>query len=81
MSLPGFLFPKSLTPLGSPGRPPSHAETRTWRSHLLHKPVGISAVVPIILGHGQAAQGHQGPLHGCQVFACGKGGRAHFRAL
>lgn len=35
----------------------------------LHKSVGIATVVSIILGHGQAAQSHQGPLHRGQVFA------------
>ncbi|KAL0588582.1 LINE-1 retrotransposable element ORF1 protein [Plecturocebus cupreus] len=35
----------------------------------LHKLVGISTVVPIILGHCQAAQIYQGPLHCCHVFA------------
>lgn len=39
-------------------------------THLLHEPVGVPVVVPIVLGDRQASQGHQCPLHCCHVLGC-----------
>lgn len=75
-------FPKSHTE-GLAQATSLPMQTQAEDSHALHKPVGISTVVSIILGHCQAAQSHQGPLHRRHVFACEKeqGRRTHLRGV
>uniref|UniRef100_G1MWF9 Proprotein convertase subtilisin/kexin type 7 n=1 Tax=Meleagris gallopavo TaxID=9103 RepID=G1MWF9_MELGA len=51
--------PRTPTPRGHQPQP----STPGLCSHLLHEPVGIPVVMPIVLGHRQAPQGHKCPLH------------------